>query len=39
MIFLIIFGGLIGLGVVAWVLINTFSREVLEGKGEDQRAR
>ncbi len=39
MFFLIIFGGLVALGLVAWILINTFSTEV-HGRGdEEQRAR
>ena len=37
MIFLIIFGGLIALGVVAWILISTFIIEQREPKGEEQR--
>jgi hypothetical protein len=32
--FLIIFGGVIGLGLVAWVLIRTFAAEQGESKGE-----
>jgi hypothetical protein len=39
MIFLIIFGGLVVLGLVAWILINTFSKEVHGREGEEQRAR
>jgi hypothetical protein len=39
MTFLIIFGGLVGLGLVAWILINTFSTEVHKREGEEQRAR
>lgn len=37
MIFLIIFGGLVGLGLVAWILINTFTIELHEPKNEEQR--
>jgi len=37
MIFLSIFGVLIGLGVVAWILISTFTIEQREPKGEEQR--
>lgn len=33
-IFLTIFGGLIALGVVAWVLIKTLAAEERESKGE-----
>jgi len=39
MIFLIIFGGLVILGLVAWILINTFSRALHGGEGEEQGAR
>ena len=39
MIFLIIFGGLVALGLVAWILINTFSTEAHGREGEEQRAR
>lgn len=37
MIFLIIFGGLVGLGLVAWILINSFTVELHEPKNEEQR--
>jgi len=39
MIFLIIFGGLVGLGLVAWLLINTFTVELHEPKNEEHRSR
>jgi len=37
MVFLIIFGGLIGLGLLAWILINTFAIELHEPKNEEHR--
>ena len=37
MVFLIIFGGLIGLGLLAWILINTFALELHEPKNEEHR--
>lgn len=39
MIFFIIFGGLVGLGLVAWILINTFIREAQKRESEEQRTR
>lgn len=38
MIFLIMFGVLVGLGLVTWILIDTFTVEQHEPKNEEHRS-
>jgi hypothetical protein len=37
MTFLIIFAGLVGVGILVWILINTFTTEQRESRDEGQR--